>query len=278
MDSIKKSVLITGCSTGIGRETAIRLSRAGYRVAATARKPETLSDIPAELKLQLDVTSNESIAAAVAETVRNFGRIDVLVNNAGFGVNSAVEEIPEDTLKMMYDVNVYGVIRMIKAVAPLMRGNKSGLVINIGSIVGRSSIPVNGLYSSTKYAVEALSDALRLEMAAFGIRVVLIEPGHIETSFHDTVNATSGTIINNTNSIYCDLYKNFIGYLKATRRSSTGPEAVSSVIRRAIKARRPAARYLANVPFAMKCLLSLGDRPKDLVLKTALKIKPPVIE
>jgi NAD(P)-dependent dehydrogenase (short-subunit alcohol dehydrogenase family) len=121
-----------------------------------------------------------------------------------------------------------------------------------------------------------LSDALRLEMAAFGIRVVLIEPGHMETSFNDTVNATSGTIINNKNSIYYGLYKNFIAYLTATRRSSAGPEVVSSVIQRAIEAKRPAARYMANVPFAMKFLLSLGDVPKDLFFKTALKIKSPL--
>ena len=187
-------------------------------------------------------------------------------------MNSAVEEIPEDTLKMMYDVNVHGVIRMIKAVVPLMRENKSGLIINVGSIVGRSSIPVNGLYSSTKYAVEALSDALRLEMAAFGIRVALIEPGHIETSFNDTVNATSGTIINNKNSIYYGLYKNFIAYLTATRRSSAGPEAVCRDTK-SDRSQEACGAVHGERALCHEVFTLLGDEPKDLFFKTALKIK-----
>ena len=180
---MSKVVLITGCSTGIGWDLAERLSGAGYTVAATARNAETLADLPAALKLSLDVTQPVSVSEAVARTLREFGRIDILVNNAGYALRGAVEEIPVEQVQQMFDVNVFGVLRMIQAVAPHMRAQRAGRIINISSLAGKLFTPVNGTYTATKFALEALSDTLRLELAPFGVQVILVEPGAIKTSF-----------------------------------------------------------------------------------------------
>src|SRR5512135_3248659 len=157
-------VLITGCSTGIGRDLAQRLTRSGYTVVATARRVETLENVQAALKLPLDVTQPESINQVVAGILQQFGRIDVLVNNAGYAVRGAVEETPVEQVQQMFEVNVFGVMRVIQAVAPQMRQQKAGRIINISSIVGKLVTPANGTYSASKFALEALSDALRLEL------------------------------------------------------------------------------------------------------------------
>lgn len=179
-------VLITGCSTGIGRDLVQRLTQSGYTVVATARNVATLDDVPAALKLPLDVTQPDSVNQAVELTCQRLGRIDVLVNNAGYAIPGAVEEISDEQARQIFDVNVYGVMRLIRTVVPLMRQQKSGRIINISSIGGKMALPTNGAYSATKFALEALSDALRLELAPFGIRVVLVEPGPIKTHFDAT--------------------------------------------------------------------------------------------
>ena len=169
---MSKIVLITGCSTGIGRDLAERLTRSDYTVIATARKVESLENLSVALKLPLDVTQPESIRHAVDCAIQRFGRIDVLVNNAGYAVRGAVEEVPVEQAQQMFDANVFGVMRMIQAVVPHMRQQKTGRVINISSVSGKLVTPANGTYSATKFALEALSDALRLELAPFGIQVV----------------------------------------------------------------------------------------------------------
>ncbi|MEW5869123.1 MAG: SDR family oxidoreductase [Chloroflexota bacterium] len=184
-------VLITGCSTGIGRNLAQRLAQAGYNVAASARNLDALDDLPAALKLSLDVTQPDSINQAVERAMQQFGRIDVLVNNAGYAVRGAVEEISEEQAQGIFDANVLGVMRMVRAVVPHMRRQKAGRIINLSSIAGKLVTPGNGVYSSTKFAVEALSDALRWELAPFGIQVVLVEPGPIRTHFGETVDKLS---------------------------------------------------------------------------------------
>ncbi|HEX3047196.1 MAG TPA: SDR family oxidoreductase, partial [Bacillota bacterium] len=180
-----KTILITGCSSGQGRDLAENLTKAGYRVAATARNPEDLTGLSAELKLKLDVTDEPSIQIAVSKVIEKFGKIDILINNAGFAIRSTIEEAPEELLREMFEVNVFGNLRMVRAVAPHMRSRKSGMIITIGSLAGKVSIPVNGNYSMTKFALEALNDALRLELGLFGIKVVLIEPGNIHTKFKE---------------------------------------------------------------------------------------------
>ena len=265
-------VLITGCSTGIGRDLAQRLSRAGYTVVATARKVETLENVQAALKLPLDVTQPESINQVIADTLQHFGRIDVLVNNAGYAVRGAVEETPVEQVRQMFEVNVFGVMRLIQAVAPQMRQQKAGRIINISSVVGKLVTPANGTYSASKFALEALSDALRLELAPFGIQVVLIEPGSIKTQFHTTVEANAREIFSNPASPYQPLYQQYQQVTENLRRQEPGPKAVSEVVQRAIEAARPKARYLAGFPFSGRWVLHLGDSVWDLVVRRMFKI------
>jgi NAD(P)-dependent dehydrogenase (short-subunit alcohol dehydrogenase family) len=171
--------LVTGCSTGIGRATAIDLTSRGYEVIATARRPETIKDLEVAQTLALDVDSDESVAAAVAEA----GPIDVLVNNAGFGVEGPIETVPLDEVRRMFETNVFGSARMIQAVVPGMRERGSGAIVNVTSTAGIAAPPLGGFYAATKFAMEAVSEALKLEVGHFGIRVFAIEPGVIETSF-----------------------------------------------------------------------------------------------
>ncbi len=269
-----KIVLITGCSTGIGQDLARRLALAGYAVVATARRPETLDDLPAALKLPLDVTDSASVAGATAEVIGRFGRIDVLVNNAGYAVRGAVEEVPHEQVHEMFDVNVYGVMRMVHAVAPHMRRQRAGRIVNIGSVAGKLVLPVNGTYSATKFAVEALSDALRLELALFGVQVVLIEPGNIRTNFMATAQAHAQATLSAPDSPYHALYQRYLQAMTAMRQHEPGPEAVSAVVQQAIEAPHPQSRYLAAVPLSNRLALLLGDSAKDFIFRRMFKIAP----
>ncbi|HEX8993039.1 MAG TPA: SDR family oxidoreductase [Anaerolineales bacterium] len=268
-------ILITGCSTGIGRDLAERLTRSGYTVVATARKVETLDRLQAALKLSLDVTQPESVREAVACAVERFGHIDVLVNNAGYAVRGAVEEVPVEQAQQMFDANVFGVMRMVQAVLPHMRRQRSGRIINISSIVGRLVTPVNGTYSATKFAVEALSDALRLELAPFGIQVVVIEPGSIKTRFHETVEAQARDIFSNPATPYRSLYRQYEQVTAEMRRQELDPEVVSRAVQQAIEAVRPKARYVAGFPFPGQLVLRLGDPVWDRVVRQMFKIGAP---
>jgi NADP-dependent 3-hydroxy acid dehydrogenase YdfG len=176
-----KRALVTGCSTGIGRATAIELTKRGYEVIATARRPETLEGIDAAGTLALDVDSDSSVAAAVAEA----GPVDVLVNNAGFGVEGPIESVSLDEVRRMFETNVFGSIRRIQAVLPGMRERESGAIVNVTSTAAIAAPPLGGYYAATKFAMEAISESLKLEAGHFGVRVFAIEPGLIATSFAD---------------------------------------------------------------------------------------------
>ena len=174
-------VLITGCSTGIGRATAVELTKRGYEVVATARKPETLDDLDVAQRLALDITSDASVVAAVAAV----GAIDVLVNNAGISVGGPIEKVPLDRAQAMFDTNVWGAVRMIQALVPSMRKRNRGAIVNVTSVAGRVVGPLNGFYSASKFALEALTEGLAIELNHWGIRVIAIEPGYIETAIGD---------------------------------------------------------------------------------------------
>ncbi len=180
--------LVTGCSTGIGREIAIAALAKGHRVAVTARRPAAVEDIVARfpdraVALALDVTNAGQVAHAVSETERVFGAIDVLVNNAGYGYMAAVEEGDDDDVRRMFDTNYFGVVDLIKAVLPGMRRRRRGHIINISSMTGLVSNPPNVYYSSSKFALESLTEGLAKELAPFGIRVSAIEPGAFRTDW-----------------------------------------------------------------------------------------------
>jgi NADP-dependent 3-hydroxy acid dehydrogenase YdfG len=186
----KKVWFITGCTSGFGSILCKQLLERGESVVATARKPELLDDLkklsqkPDQLlTLKLDVTNNEDIKLAVNHAIEKFGRIDVLINNAGFGHVGALEEITENDIRRSFDTNVFGVIEVTRAVLPTMRNQQSGYILNLSSVAGIAAIPGAGIYAATKFAVEGLSEALAAEIAPFNIKLTLIEPGAFRTQF-----------------------------------------------------------------------------------------------
>ena len=228
--------LVTGCSTGIGRAAAVELTKRGFEVVATARKPATLADLDVAATLALDVDSDESVAAALAAA----GPIDVLVNNAGFGVIGPIESVPLAEVRRMVETNLFGTIRMIQGVLPQMRERGSGTIVNVTSLAGRVAPPFDGFYSATKFGVEGLSEVLHYEVAHFGIRVVLIEPGVFETNFGD--NATHYGMEGGP-------YDELAAQWEASRDklppndASNGPETVAAAIADAIEAKDHKLRH-----------------------------------
>lgn len=184
---VAETVLITGCSSGIGRETARLFHEEGWTVYATARDPEDIADLEALgcETAALDVTDDGQIQRLVKRIVENEGRLDCLVNNAGYGQVGPVEDVPPEKVQAQFDVNVFGPHRLIRAVLPHMREREEGRIVNVSSIAGRVATPGMGVYNGSKFALEAMSDALRAEVAPFGVDVVLVEPGPVDTGFAD---------------------------------------------------------------------------------------------
>jgi NAD(P)-dependent dehydrogenase (short-subunit alcohol dehydrogenase family) len=183
---MSNTVVITGASSGIGKAAAKYFHQKGWNVAATMRKPDQEKDLKedARLKLvQLDVQNLNSIAAAVETTIKHFGKIDVLVNNAGYGASGAMETGTREQIQRQFDVNFFGLIDCVKAVLPHFRKNKSGVIINISSVGGLMTVPLYSVYNASKFAVEGLSEGLFYELEGFGIKVKLVEPGGIKTEF-----------------------------------------------------------------------------------------------
>ena len=184
---MSRTVLITGCSSGIGRATATLFQAKGWNVAATMRNPDAAAELAGLDNVQvarLDVTDSKSIEAAVAGAIERFGGIDVLVNNAGYGAYGALEVTPRERIMRQLETNVVGVMETIKAVTPHFRSRKGGTIVNVSSVGGRTGGPLGSLYHASKFAVEGLSEALCFEMAAIGVRVKLVEPGLVATDFN----------------------------------------------------------------------------------------------
>jgi NAD(P)-dependent dehydrogenase (short-subunit alcohol dehydrogenase family) len=231
-----KRALITGCSTGIGRATAVELTDRGYDVIATARRPETLDGLKVAETLALDVDSD----ASVANALKTVGPVDVLVNNAGFGVEGPVETVPLDEVRRMFDTNFLGTARMIQAFLPAMRERGSGAIVNVTSTAGIASPPLGGFYGASKFAVEGLSEALALEVGHFGVKVIVIEPGFIETQFGANVLDHRGEP-----GPYEELAKMWEGAQSALNggEAAPGPELVAAVIADAIESDRTQLRW-----------------------------------
>lgn len=244
-----EAVLITGCSSGIGHATAAHLVGEGWKVYATARRREAIADL--ELQgcetLALDVTDEASMCAAVAAVADAEGAVGVLVNNAGYSQSGAVESVSLDRVRSQFETNVFGLVRMCQLVLPGMRDQRWGKVVNVGSMGGRLTFPGMGLYHATKYALEALSDALRFEVRGFGVDVILIEPGLITTRFADVASASvSGTDFDE--GPYADFNRAAAkvtsgAYEGPMMKLGGGPEAVAKAIAGALRARRPRSRY-----------------------------------
>ncbi len=275
--AVSRAALITGCSTGIGRATAERLATRGWRVYATARDVDgiaSLTDVGCE-RLALDVTDEASMRAAAEEVERREGAVGVLVNNAGYSQSGAVEEVPMEKVRRQFETNVFGLVRMCQLVLPGMRRQGWGRIVNISSMGGRLTFPGGGYYHATKYAVEALSDALRFEVAGFGVGVVIVEPGLIRTNFAE---AATGSMEGSGPSD--GPYAGFDAAVERAVRDNYergpflklggGPETVAATIERAITVERPRARYAvtpsAHLFIALRRLLP--DRAWDALVST----------
>ncbi|MGA8409884.1 MAG: SDR family oxidoreductase [Candidatus Acidiferrales bacterium] len=245
--------LITGGTDGLGRAAAVLLAERGYRVFASGRNAEriaALQQFADERKLPLhamamDVCDDESVERGVAEIERNAGPVEVLVNNAGIAIIGVMEEITLADLRKQFETNYFGLVRVTQRVLPAMRSALRGRIINMSSIAGKMTMPLFGPYSSSKHAVEAASDALRLELYPFGIHVALIEPGYIPTNINRNAAELSSAYAKNTErSPYAPLYRKFFGaWEKTTKSSRYTPEDCARVIVRAIEETRPRARY-----------------------------------
>jgi NADP-dependent 3-hydroxy acid dehydrogenase YdfG len=260
----KTVILITGCSTGIGRELCKILFDKGYTVIATAREVETLKDLPASMKLALDVTKKESISDVVNKVIAQYQKIDILVNNAGYSVRGALEEVDAEKAESIFDVNVFGIINMIQAVVPKMRKNQSGKIINIGSISGKFVQAINGVYCASKFAVEALSDALRLELHDYNIQSTVIEPGPMKTNFFKTLESNSSDIMSNSKSCYSRFYESDARY--RSKQNRTDSRKAAEDIADIILKKRLKARYKVAVPFAFNMITHLPDSLKEYIL------------
>jgi NADP-dependent 3-hydroxy acid dehydrogenase YdfG len=279
MSEDPEPVLITGCSSGIGHETASRLAAKGWPVYATARQPERIADLADRgcRTLALDVTDEASMRDAVAEVEGEHGAVGVLVNNAGYSQSGALETLPMERIRAQFETNVFGLVRMCQLVLPAMRRAGRGTIVNISSMGGKLTFPGGGAYHATKHAVEALSDALRWEVRGFRVRVVVIEPGLITTRF----GATAAGSLSETEAPETadDPYASFnaavgsatVGaYEGPMARLGAGPDAVAKVIERAISSANPRPRYRvttsARLALAQRRLLP--DRAWDAVLRS----------
>jgi NAD(P)-dependent dehydrogenase (short-subunit alcohol dehydrogenase family) len=280
MATTSKAVLITGCSTGIGRATAILLASKGWPVYATARKLEAVKDLEAKgcKTLALDVCDDASMQAAVGAVEREHGAVGVLVNNAGYGLEGCFEETPMELVRRQFETNVFGLIRLCQLVLPGMRKQGWGKIVNLSSVGGKLTLPGGAFYHATKHAVEALSDAMRFELRGFGIDVVVIEPGPIKTEFGNTAIANVNTVTKNgsaTGSPYAafnaavagKIHEAFEGWMAI---AAGAPEDVGRAIERAISASRPRTRYPITAAARTMMFLRrwLPDRQFDAFLRT----------
>src|SRR5918997_5698002 len=247
-----KVAVVTGSSTGIGYETSLILARNGFLTYATMRNLNkskniksvaTKENLPIRIK-QLDVTDDATVTNAIQAITSEAGRIDVLVNNAGYGLNGAFEDLAMDEIKAQYETNVFGLIRTTQAVLPIMRRQKSGTIVNISSGAGRFGLPGASAYVSTKFAVEGLSESMSYELEPFGIKVILIEPGVIKT------NIANGMVIaeksQNPNSPYSQIMQKMSTSFEHMLENASSPDVVAKVILKAVTSENPSLRYLAG--------------------------------
>jgi NAD(P)-dependent dehydrogenase (short-subunit alcohol dehydrogenase family) len=272
-----ETVLITGCSSGIGAATARAFLEEDWTVYATARDVddiETLADAGCETA-ELDVTDGEQIRAVVDRIVEETGRVDCLVNNAGYATYAPLEDIPLRDLHRQFDVNAYGPHRLARAVLPHMRDQEAGTIINLSSVNGRIAHPTSGIYSGSKFALEAMSDALRSEVAGFGIDVVLIEPGPVDTDFWDRATTEESVPESERTPAYEAFYRaaDDAGTVGSGGPIAIAPEDVADTVLNAASCTDPAARYPVGT-FARLALLGrfLPDSWRDGIYRFAVTL------
>ena len=254
---MSKTALVTGASSGIGEETARTLHKLGYTVYAAARRTDRLEQLtPIGIHaLAMDVTDDESMTSGIEKIIAETGRIDVLVNNAGYGSFGAIEDVSIDEARRQFEVNVFGLARLTQLVLPHMRAQRSGTIINISSIGGRFTTLLGGWYHASKHAVEALSDALRMETAPFGIDVAVIEPGLIRTEWSGI--AAKHLEETADGSAYASQIKAVANSMRSesTNKRQSPPSVIADTVEKIVTARKPRTRYV--VGFAAKPLVTL---------------------
>ena len=247
-------VIITGASSGLGEAAARRLARGGAKLVISARRAERLEALARELDpsgqrvlaVAADVTDRAGRQRLVDGALQKFGRIDALVNNAGYGTRGPVELVPVELIRRNYETNLFSLIALTQLVIPHLRERGSGRIVNIGSVAGRIARPLSSIYDSTKHALEAITDGLRGELAPFGVEVVLIRPGFILSEFVDTANRVSGPVIENAGP-YAPYFEGFrVGYQRE-QKVAGHPDDIARHVEKALKARRPSPRYAAPV-------------------------------
>jgi len=271
---MEKVALVTGSSTGIGFETSLALARDGFYTFATMRdivKGEKIKEIAGKENLsikiiELDVDKEDSVKNAVQNIMKKKQRIDVLVNNAGWGLWGSVEDVSVDEFKTQFETNFFSVIRMIQEVAPIMREQNSGNIVNISSIAGRIGFPISPAYISSKFALEGLSESLRFELMPFGINVIIIEPGMIKTNFFDPMKL--GKKAEKTD-VYKSITEKVLSGVKMMAQMATDPKEVSNTIIDAIKEEKPLPRYIVGNDASM--FLEAKKMKTDLEFENYLK-------
>jgi len=252
---MEKVALVTGSSSGVGLETALALARDGYHTFASMRDIGKAGELEHAAKkenlsidvIELDVDKEESIVSAIKKVVTDGGRLDILVNNAGYGQFGCVEDVSVDDFRKQFETNFFSIVRIIQEVAPIMRKQKSGIIVNISSVVGRMGLPVSPAYISTKFALEGLSECLRYELGQFGIKTTLIEPGVIKTNFFSSMKVPESKI----DPKYKTLTDNILAGLKMMVEMGTAPSQVADVIIKAIHDDEILPRYIVGTDAAM---------------------------
>lgn len=244
---MKKVIIVTGASSGIGKATALQLIQEGHTVYGLARRVENMQDLvrAGGNAMAMDVTQHDQVKAVITDIVNKENRIDVLVNNAGFAIWGAVEDVSYEDAKRQFEVNIFGLAEVTKAVLPTMRRQKNGTVINISSIGGKIYSPLGAWYHATKHALEGWSDCLRLEVEKFGIDVIIVEPGAIKTEFGDVMN---DNFSRSKDGVYAELATLITAAVEDTYKpgKSSSPNVIAEVISKAVKSNKPKTRYAAG--------------------------------
>jgi len=267
MTSSQRVAVVTGSSTGNGYETSLTLARNGFLTYATMRslnKGENIKSFTQKERLplktvQLDVTDDISVKNAIQSITAESSRIDVLVNNAGYALFGAFEDLSMEEIKAQYETNLFGVIRVTQAVLPIMRKQKSGTIVNISSGAGRLGFPIQSAYVSTKFAIEGLSESMAYELEPFGIKVVLVEPGFIKTNIAN--NMVTAKKSQDANSPYSQLTGNIVSFIEHGLETGSAPDVVANVVLNAVTTENPSMRYLAgkDVEKLMEAKRSMSD-------------------
>jgi short-subunit dehydrogenase len=270
-----KTVLVTGASAGIGKATAIYLAQNGYNVYGAARRVDKMQELKAfGIKpIALDVTDDESAKACIEQILKEAGNIDVLVNNAGFGCEGAVEDVTMQDAKYQMEVNVFGAMRLTQLVLPKMRENRNGKIVNISSVGGKIALPLGGWYHASKFAIEALSDALRMEVKQFGIDVIVIEPGGVKSEWGDIALGNLERVSGET--AYKDMVKGTVSGFRKTENNNSEPIVIAKLIQKAIAANNPKTRYAgASMAKPLLFLRSvLSDKLLDKIILSQTKLR-----